>query len=67
MSTLTYYLGLPAWAFAGWQGLYFRAGALALGDSARVFNAVEGSTSFCRVPEEDTVARWSDAVAGFRG
>ena len=64
MTTLPYYLGLPAWAFAGWQGRYFRAGASALADYARVFNAVEGNTSFYRVPEAGTVARWGKAVAG---
>ncbi|MGY6630557.1 MAG: DUF72 domain-containing protein [Wenzhouxiangella sp.] len=61
---LPYHLGLPAWAFAGWQGRYFRAGRPALADYARVFNTVEGNTTFYRVPEAATVARWAEAVAG---
>lgn len=63
-SSLPYRLGLPAWAFAGWQGPYLRSGASALVDYARVFNTVEGNTSFYRVPEAATVARWAAAVAG---
>ncbi len=60
---LPYHLGLPAWAFAGWQGRYFRAGQPALAEYARVFNTVEGNTTFYRVPEAATVARWAEAVA----
>ncbi|MCC5865705.1 MAG: DUF72 domain-containing protein [Wenzhouxiangella sp.] len=63
-SPLPYHLGLPAWAFAGWQGRYFRAERPALADYAQVFNAVEGNTTFYRVPEAATVARWARAVAG---
>lgn len=61
---LPYRLGLPAWAFPGWQGPYFRCGGPALADYARVFNTVEGNTSFYRVPDAATVARWAEAVAG---
>ena len=62
-----YYLGLPAWAFPGWTGEYFpRPGpdesSLAL--YARVFNTVEGNTTFYRIPDAGTVARWGAAVAG---
>jgi uncharacterized protein YecE (DUF72 family) len=59
-----YYLGLPAWAFPGWAGKYFPENGNALAHYARVFNTVEGNTTFYRVPEPATVQRWSDAVAG---
>ncbi|MGY6554197.1 MAG: DUF72 domain-containing protein [Wenzhouxiangella sp.] len=62
-TALPYRLGLPAWGFPGWQGRYFRAGAQALADYAKVFNTVEGNTSFYRIPEAATVARWAEAVA----
>ena len=64
MVTLPYHLGLPAWAFAAWQGRYFRAGQPALTEYARVFNAVEGNTTFYRVPEAAQVTQWSRAVEG---
>jgi len=59
-----YRLGLPAWAFGGWQGPYFRKSVPALADYAQVFNAVEGNTSFYRVPSSSLIARWREAVAG---
>ena len=59
-----YFLGLPAWAFPGWTGEYFPAGGSALAHYARVFNTVEGNTTFYRVPDAVSVARWRDAVAG---
>jgi uncharacterized protein YecE (DUF72 family) len=61
---LGYHLGLPAWAFPGWTGEYFPAGGSALAHYARVFNTVEGNTTFYRVPDPDTIARWRTAVAG---
>ena len=64
MSILPYRLGLPAWGFAGWRGPYFRSSEPALAEYARVFNTVEGNTSFYRVPEPDTVSRWRAAVDG---
>jgi uncharacterized protein YecE (DUF72 family) len=57
---LGYYLGLPAWGFPGWSGTYFPRPAgseSALGHYARVFNTVEGNTTFYRVPDAPTVAR----------
>ncbi len=62
-----YFLGLPAWGFPGWTGQYFprpSSGESSLSLYARVFNTVEGNTSFYRVPEPDTVRRWTEAVAG---
>lgn len=63
----SYYLGLPAWAFPGWTGEYFPRpgpGESSLELYSRVFNTVEGNTTFYRVPDPQTVARWADAVAG---
>ena len=57
-------LGLPAWAFPGWRGTYFRRGAAPLNEYARVFDAVEGNTTFYRRPGAERVAAWRDAVAG---
>jgi uncharacterized protein YecE (DUF72 family) len=61
---LPYRLGLPAWAFAGWRGRYFTDRPSQLASYARVFNTVEGNTTFYRIPDAGTVARWRDAVAG---
>jgi uncharacterized protein YecE (DUF72 family) len=60
---LPYRLGLPAWAFPGWRDRYFPARPSALAGYARVFNAVEGNTTFYRVPDERTIAAWAEAVA----
>ena len=65
-ATPGYHLGLPAWAFPGWAGEYFPAHGQALAHYARVFNTVEGNTTFYRVPDAPSVARWSEAVAGTR-
>lgn len=59
-----YRLGLPAWAFPGWRDRYFPARPSPLASYARVFDAVEGNTSFYGVPDEETVRAWADAVAG---
>ena len=64
---MNYHLGLPAWGFPGWRGTYFprpAGGESALSLYARVFNTVEGNTSFYRVPDADTARRWAAAVAG---
>jgi uncharacterized protein YecE (DUF72 family) len=58
----SYFLGLPAWAFPGWNKRYFTDKASRLASYARVFNAVEGNTTFYQVPDRDTVKRWRDAV-----
>lgn len=64
MATERCRLGLPAWAFPGWRGVYFRRSAAALADYARVFDCVEGNTTFYRVPEARQVEAWREAVAG---
>ena len=64
MTTGTYHLGLPAWAFPGWAGAYFPDDGHALAHYARAFNTVEGNTTFYRVPEPAMVQRWGEAIAG---
>ncbi len=64
VSQLPYRLGLPAWAFPGWRDRYFRADPSMLASYAEVFNAVEGNTTFYRVPDARSVASWAEAVAG---
>jgi uncharacterized protein YecE (DUF72 family) len=59
-----YRLGLPAWAFPGWRGRYFDQQPSALASYARVFNTVEGNTTFYRIPDPDTVQSWRRAVEG---
>jgi uncharacterized protein YecE (DUF72 family) len=59
-----YRLGLPAWAFAGWRGRYFDNRPTSLASYARVFNTVEGNTSFYRVPDSDSLRRWRESLAG---
>lgn len=62
----TYFLGLPAWGFPGWKDRYFTDVPSRLASYAKVFNTVEGNTTFYRVPDEKTVRRWHEAVAGTR-
>lgn len=63
---LPYYLGLPAWAYARWQGPYFPADRPALESYSQVFSAVEGNTTFYAIPDDRTVAGWREKVAGRR-
>ncbi len=67
---MQYSLGCPFWSFADWRGsLYSRDARPAdfLAQYARVFNTVEGNTTFWSVPSAQSVARWRDAVPdGFR-
>ena len=59
-----YRLGLPAWAFPGWRDRYFPTSPSPLYHYARVFGAVEGNTTFYRVPDDAAVDAWLEAVAG---
>jgi uncharacterized protein YecE (DUF72 family) len=61
---LPFRLGLPAWAHPSWRGRWLDPRQPALASYARVLNAVEGNTTFYRVPEPGTVAAWRDAVRG---
>ncbi len=67
MANSSYFLGLPAWGFPGWLDRYFPRPDptdTVLRHYARVFNTVEGNTTFYQMPTADTVERWLDAVAG---
>ena len=64
MTNSGFHIGLPAWAFPGWRGQYFPDNGNALAHYARVFNTVEGNTTFYRIPEPAMVRRWGAAVAG---
>ncbi len=59
-----YHIGLPAWAYPGWKGPYFPPDRPALESYAKVFNTVEGNTTFYGIPDARTVAGWEQAVAG---
>jgi uncharacterized protein YecE (DUF72 family) len=65
-----YALGCPFWSFGGWNGgLYTRDARPGdrLTQYARVFNTVEGNTTFWSVPSARSVERWREAVPpGFR-
>ncbi|WP_245536579.1 DUF72 domain-containing protein [Thiothrix nivea] len=65
MENLPYYLGLPLWANAQWKGSLFSADAKPaefLSQYARVFNVVEGNTTFYSVPSVEMVLRWVNAT-----
>ena len=64
VKSLPYFLGLPAWAFAGWRGRYFVDHPSRLSSYAAVFNAVEGNTTFYSTPAEGTIRRWQADVPG---
>lgn len=59
-----YHLGLPAWAFGGWNGTYFTSEPSSLSSYASVFNTVEGNTTFYHVPDQKTVDSWRQSVEG---
>lgn len=62
---MSLYLGLPQWSHPAWPGQLLGVGARPaehLAHYARVFNTVEGNTTFYASPTPDTVRRWVDAV-----
>lgn len=59
---LPYFLGLPAWAFPGWKDRYFNDAPSRLASYGRVFNCVEGNTTFYSTPTPATVEQWRAAV-----
>ncbi|ASL27511.1 DUF72 domain-containing protein [Azotobacter chroococcum] len=67
---LPYCLGCPSWSEAAWRGGLYPDGAPAadyLALYARVFNAVEGNTTFYARPSAATVQRWAQRMpAHFR-
>jgi len=66
----TYYLGCPSWNEPAWRGSIYPVSlrpADRLEHYARLFNAVEGNTTFYARPTADTVLRWAEHMpAGFR-
>lgn len=67
---LPYFLGCPSWNEAAWRGSVYPADlrpAERLEHYCRLFNAVEGNTTFYARPAADTVARWAEVMpATFR-
>lgn len=60
-----YNIGLTQWGFKEWAGNFFTENARAdqfLNQYASVFNAVEGNTTFYRVPTTETIKRWGEQV-----
>jgi len=57
-----YHIGLPAWAFSGWNNVYFTSTPSALASYASVFNTVEGNTTFYHIPDKSTVESWHQSV-----
>jgi uncharacterized protein YecE (DUF72 family) len=64
------HLGGPVWSCPKWVGSLFPEGTRApsfLAHYARVFNAVEGNSTFYAVPPASTFAKWRDATPeGFK-
>ena len=67
---MTLYLGAPLWGQKTWVGTLFPKGTKQNGFLAaysRVFNTVEGNTTFYATPSIETVERWRDeAHDGFK-
>lgn len=67
---LPYCLGCPSWGDATWRGRLYPRDVPAgdyLAFYARVFNAVEGNTTFYAQPSPETVQRWARCMpADFR-
>jgi uncharacterized protein YecE (DUF72 family) len=60
-----YYLGCPGWGTKTWVGRLFPTATRPtefLERYARVFNTVEGNTTFYALPTREIVARWRDQV-----
>jgi uncharacterized protein YecE (DUF72 family) len=65
MAIRGYHLGCPGWGVKTWVGRLFPTGTRPtefLERYARVFNTVEGNTTFYALPTADVVARWRDQV-----
>jgi len=63
MSIQHYHLGGPLWACRNWRGsLYPRRSQPAewFGLYSRVFNTVEGNSTFYALPDADTIRRWRE-------
>ena len=65
MALSGYHLGLPAWGLKTWVGGLFPKGTKQKGflqAYGRVFDTVEGNTTFYALPKKDNVAKWAAAV-----
>jgi len=62
--SMPYRLGLPIWAYPKWKGVYFDDDPSMLASYARVFNAVEGNTTFYGVPDPANVGGWRRSLEG---
>lgn len=67
---LPYFLGCPSWNEPAWRGGLYPAGSTSrdfLAAYCRVFNTVEGNTTFYARPAAATLARWAQTMPeGFR-
>lgn len=70
MTVRKYYLGCPMWANKEWLGMVMPNGtpnAKFLYHYSRVFNSVEGNTTFYALPKPETVQVWANETpADFR-
>lgn len=66
---LPYYLGCPSWNEPAWRGSFYPTGLAAgelLAAYGRIFNTVEGNTTFYARPAPQTLQRWAQQMpAGF--
>ncbi|TBU96438.1 DUF72 domain-containing protein [Phytopseudomonas dryadis] len=65
---LPYFLGCPSWNEPAWRGGVYPADlnpSQSLEHYCRLFNAVEGNTTFYARPSADTVARWAQCMPGY--
>lgn len=64
---LPYFLGCPSWNEPAWRGGLYPPGSASrefLAGYCRVFNAVEGNTTFYARPGAATLARWAQQMPG---
>ncbi|OEY65401.1 DUF72 domain-containing protein [Marinobacter sp. X15-166B] len=59
--SLSYYLGCPQWQHAGWSGL-LPPGSSPLERYSKVFNCVEGNTTFYAIPSQAQCTQWRTQV-----
>lgn len=65
MAIVKYHIGTTRWGLKEWKGVFFTDQATPdqfLAQYASVFNAVEGNTTFYRIPDDETIRRWGEQV-----
>ncbi len=65
MAALPYFIGCPSWSEPAWRGELYPPGLASrdfLPAYCRVFNAVEGNTTFYARPAATTLARWAQLM-----